>query len=123
MANSKEVCSLQRQYLRLKEQLAQIGLVALGTITPRIITRRHPEDKRKKKTYGPYFQWTYKVQGKTVTVNLTKDQAVEFQKAIDNQRRLEAILSDMLDLSRTILQNATVGVRKRLRTPQTRLKP
>ena len=108
---------MQNQYRRLKEEVVRIGLIALGTITPRLITRPDPEDKRRKKTYGPYYQWTYKLQGKTVTVNLTKEQAVEFRKAIDNQRRLEAILSEMLALSRTILQNTTVGVRRRLRAP------
>jgi hypothetical protein len=115
MGSSKGVRSLQNQYRRLKEEVVRIGLIALGTITPRLITRPDPEDKRRKKTYGPYYQWTYKLQGKTVTVNLTKEQAVEFRKAIDNQRRLEAILSEMLVLSRTILQNTTVGVRRRLR--------
>jgi hypothetical protein len=55
------------------------------------------------------------VQGKTVTVNLTQKQTVEFQKAIDNQRRLEEIIGKMLQLSRTILQKTTVGVRSRLR--------
>jgi hypothetical protein len=118
METSKNgVRKLQEQYRQLKQEVLQVGLIALGTITPRTITRRDPEDKRRKKTYGPYYQWTYKVQGKTVTVNLTKDQAVEFQKAIENQRRLDAILAKMLDLSRTILKNATVGVRKRLRVP------
>ena len=117
MGSSKGVRSLQNQYRRLKEEVVRIGLIALGTITPRLITRPDPEDKRRKKTYGPYYQWTYKLQGKTVTVNLTKEQAVEFWKAIDNQRRLEAILSEMLALSRTILQNTTVGVRRRLRAP------
>jgi hypothetical protein len=117
MGSSKGVRSLQNQYRRLKEEVVRIGLIALGTITPRLITRPDPEDKRRKKTYGPYYQWTYKLQGKTVTVNLTKEQAVEFRKAIDNQRRLEAILSEMLVLSRTILQNTTVGVRRRLRAP------
>jgi hypothetical protein len=117
MGSSKGVRSLQNQYRRLIEEVGRIGLIALGTITPRLITRPDPEDKRRKKTYGPYYQWTYKLQGKTVTVNLTKEQAVEFRKAIDNQRRLEAILSEMLALSRTILQNTTVGVRRRLRAP------
>jgi hypothetical protein len=117
MATPKGVRSLQEQYRRLKEDVVQIGLIALGTITPRTITRPDPEDKRRKKTYGPYYQWTYKVQGKTVTVNLTKEQAVEFRKAIDNQRKLEAILSKMLALSRTILRNTTLGVRRRLRKP------
>ena len=121
METSNQVRSLQAQYRRLKQEVLQVGLIALGTITPRTITRRDPDDKRRKKTYGPYFQWTYKVQGKTVTVNLTKDQAVEFRKAIENQRRLETILSKMLDLSRTILQNTTVGVHRRLRVPQKNL--
>jgi hypothetical protein len=123
MGTSKEVRSLQQQYRRLKQEVAQTGLIALGTITPRTIIRPDPNDKRRKKTYGPYYQWTYKMQGKTVTVNLTKDQAVEFQKAIDNQRRLEAILSKMLELSRTILQSTTVGVPRRPRPLRERLNP
>lgn len=123
MATSKGVPGLQEQYRRLKEEVARVGLIALGTITPRTITRRDPKDQRRKKTYGPYYQWTYKVQGKTVTVNLTRDQAVKFRKAIDNQRRLEAIFAQMLELSRTILQNTTVGVRRRLRPPHGRLDP
>jgi hypothetical protein len=117
METLKTVHGLREKYGRLQEELAQVGLIALGTITPRTIVKPHPEDKRRKKIYGPYYQWTYKMQGKTVTVNLTKEQAVEFRKAIDNQRKLEAILSKMLALSRNILQNTTVGVRRRLRAP------
>ena len=121
MNTSNQVRNLQEQYRRLKQEVLQVGLVALGTISPRTITRRDPKDMRRKKTYGPYYQWTYKVHGKTVTVNLTRNQAGEFRKAIANQRRLEAIFVKMLALSRTILQNTTVGVRRRLRAPQERL--
>jgi len=109
------VGNLRRQYRQLQARLAQVGLIALGTITPRTIVKPDPKDARKKKTYGPYYQWTYKLQGKTVTVNLTKDQAVQFQKAIDNQRRLEDILRQMLELSRTIMQSTTVSVQRRVR--------
>jgi hypothetical protein len=123
MGPSKETKSLEEQYRRLKEQVAQLGLIAVGTITPRTITRPDSQDRRRKKTYGPYYQWTYKVQGKTVTVNLTQKQTVEFQKAIDNQRRLEEIVSKMLQLSRTILHNTTVGVRTRLRASSKSLNP
>lgn len=122
MGTSKAVHDLREKYGLLQEELAQVGLIALGTITPRTIVKPHPEDKRRKKTYGPYYQWTYKLQGKTVTVNLTKDQAVEFQKAIDNQRRLEWTLKKMLELSRIILQSTTVGVLSRMREPR-RLNP
>lgn len=116
MATSKQVRSLREQYRRLKQELGQVGLIALGTITPRTITRPDPHNRRRKKTYGPYYQWTYKVRGKTATINLTQKQTVEFQKAIDNQRRLEEILGKMLQVSRAILQDTTVGVRTRLRT-------
>lgn len=123
MAISNGVRSLEKEYRQLKEELAQVGLIAVGTITPRTITRPDPRDRRKKKTYGPYYQWTYKVQGKTVTVNLTQEQSAEFRRAIENQRKLEAILSKMLKVSRTILQDTTVGVQRRLRAPSKSLNP
>jgi len=122
MGVSKAVGNLRKQYRQLQAKLAQVGLIALGTITPRTIVKPDPKDTRKKKTYGPYYQWTYKLQGKTVTVNLTKDQAVEFQKAIDNQRRLENILRQMQELSRTIMQSTTVSVQRRVRMSR-RLNP
>jgi len=107
--------SLQRQYQHLQEELAQVGLIALGTITPRRIVRRNPQNRRRKKIYGPYYQWTYKLSGKTVTVNLTEVQAGEYQRAINNQRKLEGIVKKMLDLSRMILESTTVGVVRRVR--------
>jgi len=123
MRTAKELHSLQQQYRRLKEEVLQIGLIALGTITPRTIVRTYSNDRRKKKTYGPYYQWTFKLQGKTITVNLKEDQAVSFQNAIDNQRKLETILAKMQELSRSILQITTVGVRKRVRVPQAKSNP
>jgi uncharacterized iron-regulated protein len=119
MKNSTAVLTLQKRYQRLQEELAQVGLIALGTITPRLIIKSDPEDKTKRKTYGPYYQWTYKQQGKTVTVNLTRSQTREFQKAISNQRKLERIVAKMLALSKTILQSTTEGVAKRMRSART----
>lgn len=110
---TKKVSSLQKQYRQLQKEIAQVGFIALGTITPRRIFKPDPEDRRRKKAYGPYYQWTYKLGGKTVTVNLTKDQAAEFQKAIDNQRRLDGILKKMHEVSRAILESTTVGVPRR----------
>jgi len=117
MGTSKQVRSLQKQYRQLQEEIAQVGFVALGTITPRQIIKPDPEDRRRKKAYGPYYQWTYKLGGKTVTVNLTKGQATEFQKAIDNQRKLDSIVKKMHELSRAILECITVGVPRRIRAP------
>lgn len=65
------------------------------------------------KTYGPYYQCTFKRAGKTVTVNLTPSQAKVYQRAIANHRKLEDILENMRTLSRDILEHTTKGVRKR----------
>lgn len=115
MGNSTGVHDLHKRYQRLQGELAQVGLIAVGTITPRLIVQPDPKDPRTKKTYGPYYQWTFKREGKTVTVNLSKAQAGAFQKAIQNQQRLHRTLKKMLDLSRIILQRTTVGVPRRIR--------
>ena len=113
MATDSPVKSLRAQYQRLAGKLARLGLIAQGTITERIIEiedKRHPGET---KSYGPYYQWTFKENGKTVTVNLSKAQAGSFRLAIENQRRMEGILAEMRALSLSILQNSTKGVKKR----------
>ena len=67
----------------------------------------------KQKKYGPYYQWTRKRRGKTVTVNLTASQAKVYQRAIDNHRKMEKIMQEMRALSLQICENSTEGVKKR----------
>jgi len=60
---------------------ARMGLVLQGTITPRSIPRPDPDAPDRIKIDGPYYQWTFKQAGKTVTVNLTAAQARVYQKS------------------------------------------
>ena len=113
MAQPHVLSELYGKYEKWKSPLAALGLIAQGTVRPRQITRPDPADRRRKKVYGPYFQWTLKKQGRTVTVNLTRPQARAFQKAIANQRKLEKILLPMRALSLEILTLSTVGVAQR----------
>ena len=69
-----------------------------------------------KKEYGPYYQWTRKMGGKTVTVNLTADQARVYEHAIREDRKLRRILERMRMISLHILAATTVGVMRRKRT-------
>jgi hypothetical protein len=73
------------------------------------------KDKKQKpgRTYGPYYQWTFKREGKTITVNLTKEQAKLYQRAIDNNREMEETLKEMRVLSEKILEAQTEGVKRR----------
>lgn len=113
MTDKKSTAAMKKRYARLTAQLGKLGPILQGTISERNIVREDPQRPGKEKTYGPYYQWTWKKSGKTVTVNLSASQAKAFQKAIDNHRKLEDILKEMRDLSLRILDNETVGVRKR----------
>jgi len=106
----RKLMQLRKKMNALKEKFVGTGLLLQGNISERTITR---EDGSKKKNYGPYYQWTFKKDGKTVTVNLSATQVEEFQKAIDNNRETENMMEEMRKLSLEILDLSTQGVIKR----------
>lgn len=107
----------EKRYARLRAQAAKLGPILQGTITERIILRDDPKRPGKKKTYGPYYQWTFKEKGKTVTVNLSAAQAKTYRRAIEHHRKMETIIQEMRALSRQILDAKTKGVKKRNSKP------
>ena len=110
MSENKKLIQMQKKMEKLREILAGTGLLLQGNIAERNIQRGTGS---KKKNYGPYYQWTFKKDGKTVTVNLSASQVEEFQKAIDNNKKIEAVMEDVRNLSREILDLSTQGVIKR----------
>ena len=56
--------------------------------------------------HGPYFQWTRKVNGKTVTRLLTQEQMDRYGQWFDNAKQPRALLSDLEDLSLRIAESA-----------------
>jgi hypothetical protein len=65
------------------------------------------------------YTWTRKVRAKTVTVALSRQQAVAFRQAIQANRRIEEALSRLRQLSQTALLEEVPGVTKRrLDAPQ-----
>lgn len=110
----KETENIKRRYRKLASRLATTGPIIQGTITERIITRRTGKQRGKERNYGPYYQWTFKSAGTTVTVNLTGPQAKLFQKAIENNQKLEVTLSEMRRISRHLCERSAKGVKKRV---------
>lgn len=49
--------------------------------------------------HGPYWQWTTKIDGKTVNRRLTPEQADLYTEWIDNDRRLRDILKQMREVA------------------------
>ena len=106
---------MERRYRQLAARLAKLQVMVQGTITERTIERELAAAPGKKKVYGPYYQWTFKQKGKTVTVNLAIKQAQAYQRAIEEHRKMENIVNEMRQLSLKILEMKTVGVVKRKR--------
>jgi hypothetical protein len=52
------------------------------------------------KTSRPYYEWTYKAQGKTVNVRLSAEGAPIFQAAAKQYRKLKTLLTRLEKLSR-----------------------
>jgi len=92
----QRLASYQRRYQELADQLAEVGLIASGSITCRHTRCANPNCRcHADQPHGPYWQWTAKVSGKTVTKRLTPEQAQRYQQWIDNDRRLRAIINQM----------------------------
>lgn len=97
-------------YRRLRAQLGEIGWVALGSL----VERGEPGQG------GPRYQWSRRIEGKTVTVALSKEQFDWLQKAIQNQRDTWEILSKMHQLTLDYMwKNIPSTVRRKRLTKKT----
>ena len=71
-----------------------------------VFERRPPQQ-------GSRYVWTRKVQAKTVTVALSREQYQWLRRAVANQRQLERLVEQMQKLSRQVLFASVPGVRRR----------
>ncbi|MBF8300430.1 MAG: hypothetical protein HW394_800 [Acidobacteria bacterium] len=106
----------QQRYTQLKRSLAELGYFRYGSLLRRFMPCGKPGCRCQAappELHGPYYQWTRKVAGKTVTVRLTKPQATLLDTWISNGRRLDRILAQMQRVS----HRATDRLLPRLRQP------
>jgi hypothetical protein len=95
---SSRLDAYQRRYRDLARQLADIGYIASGSVASRFNRcgkancACHADPPR---LHGPYWQWTAKVDGKTVNRRLSPRQAQLYNEWIANDRKARAILAQM----------------------------
>jgi len=88
----------EKRYRELAAELATIGLIHSGSVTRRYThcgtpgCRCHAEPPQ---PHGPYYQWTAKVNGKTVTRRLSEGEAELYQEWIANDRRMRRLIQQM----------------------------
>lgn len=92
-----------KRFEELKADLARIGYFSKGTLQARMVKcgkSKCPCGVDPKRRHGPYFEWTYKAQGKTISVRLTARTAPLFQAASTQYRKLKSTLARLEKLSR-----------------------
>jgi len=72
-------------YRRLCAQLGRTGWIALGSVLERKVPRGG----------GPRYQWSRRVEGKTISVALSYEQFLWLKAAITNQRQIETLIRRM----------------------------
>ena len=89
-------------YDELKQQLLQLGFVRPGSLVRRFMPCGRPSCRcmaDPPALHGPYYQWTQKVHGKTVTMRLTEKQARLCVEWTQNHREFKKLIRKMEALS------------------------
>jgi hypothetical protein len=95
-----------QRFRQARRELLQLEYFLKGTVLKRMMKCGRPQcacHHDPAKRHGPYFEWTYKANGKPVNVQLTAESALLYKAATKQQRKLKAILARLERLSRTAL--------------------
>ena len=96
--NADRLAEHERRYREIAAQLADIGLICSGSVIRRYTRCGTPGCKchaDPPQPHGPYFQWTTKINGKTVTRRLSPTEAKLYQEWIANDRQLQRLVAQM----------------------------
>jgi hypothetical protein len=103
---SRPAAALEPGFRQVRQELQQLDYFLKGTVLKRLMKCGQPQcacHRDPAKRHGPYFEWTYKVNGRTVNVKLSPVAAPLYQAATQRHRTLKTILAKMERLSRTAL--------------------
>lgn len=95
-----------QRFDRLKRELDRLGYFCKGTLLKRRMKcgqhrcACHHDPSRR---HGPYFEWTYKAQGKTINLRLRSEEVPVYRAATQQYRQLKSLLTRMERVSRTAL--------------------
>jgi hypothetical protein len=122
MDNVSTARSQQARAAAIAAELASLGPALPGTLIQRHVRcgkpgcRCHADPPA---LHGPYWQWTRKVAGKTITRLVPDHQLDDYRHWLDNHRRLRALVAELEDLTLAIAdadRQAPAPARKNRRT-------
>jgi hypothetical protein len=93
-----------QRFAQLRQQLQELDYFCKGTVLqrrmkcgqPRCACHQDPSQR-----HGPYWEWTYKVRGKTVNVRLTSEAGPIYQGASRQYHKLKSLLNRLERIART----------------------
>jgi hypothetical protein len=94
------------RFAELRRQLQDLDYFCKGTILVRRMKCGQPKcacHQDPAKRHGPYWEWTYKRNGKTVNLKLTPEAGPIYQEAAHHYHRLKSLLQRLETLSRKAL--------------------
>ena len=118
--DDENVSPTSRQEARaaaIAAELATLGLALPGTLIERHVRCGKPRCRchaDPPALHGPYWQWTRKVAGKTITRLVPDDQLADYRQWLGNHRRLRALVAELEALTLAI---ADAGQPAKHRTP------
>lgn len=98
--------SSAQRFAELKQELLELEYACQGTVLARKMRcgkaacACHTDPAKR---HGPYWEWTYKSQGKTVNVRLSAAAGPLYAAAVEQHRKFKSLLRQLEAVSRTAL--------------------
>lgn len=93
---------LRKRLDQCRDELDELHLVLRGTVAPYYTTCGKKGCRCQADPpvlHGPYYQWTSKIDGKTKTIRLRKDDVDLFKQLVANGRRLDQLVAEWIQVS------------------------
>lgn len=105
-----------RRYESLQGALPDVGFIRRGSLVRRFMPCGKPGCRCQgspPRLHGPYYQWTRKVRGTTVTLRVREREARLLSEWIENGRRLDRIVGEMERVAYRITERLLWAARNR----------
>jgi hypothetical protein len=115
MENVSPTRGQQDRAAGIAAELASLGLALPGTLIERHVRcgratcRCHASPPV---LHGPYWQWTRKLAGKTITRLVSDEQLDDYRQWLDNHRKLRALVTELETLTLAIADADPRGKRR-----------
>ena len=115
MDNVPPTTHQQARAAHIAAELASLGPALPGTLIQRHVRCGKPGCRCHADPpvlHGPYWQWTRKTGGKTITRLVPDEQLDDYRQWLDNHRRLRALVAELEDLTLAIADAHPRGKRR-----------